>query len=148
MAITNLWVNPTRLTPKHHFNPITPSYPNLTSLNTAVHIVNLIRTDGQTEAITISPLLFTGIGLILQELQEAGHSNDTLILYTSDNGIPFPTGRTNLYDPGLAEPFLISSPFEKSRYGQVSFCSVPMTAQCTPASVHTAPSFIHPQGFK
>ncbi|XP_071966015.1 N-sulphoglucosamine sulphohydrolase-like [Antedon mediterranea] len=61
-----------------------------------------------------------GIGLVLSELQEAGHDKDTLIIYTSDNGIPFPSGRTNLYDPGMAEPMLVSSPDNNKRNGQVS----------------------------
>ncbi|GFY62658.1 n-sulphoglucosamine sulphohydrolase [Trichonephila inaurata madagascariensis] len=51
-----------------------------------------------------------GIGLILKELKKFDHENDTLVLYTSDNGIPFPNGRTNLYDPGMAEPFLMHLP--------------------------------------
>ena len=62
----------------------------------------------------------SGIGLVLRELELSGHSDDTLVIYTSDNGIPFPTGRTNLYDPGMAEPFLVSSPVHRTRYGQVS----------------------------
>jgi hypothetical protein len=41
-----------------------------------------------------------GVGLVLQELKAAGFENNTLIIYSSDNGIPFPSGRTNLYDPG------------------------------------------------
>ena len=36
--------------------------------------------------------------------------NETLIIYTSDNGIPFPNGRTNVYDSGIREPFVLSSP--------------------------------------
>jgi hypothetical protein len=43
---------------------------------------------------------FLGVGLILEELQAAEFDNNTLIIYSSDNGIPFPSGRTNLYDPG------------------------------------------------
>lgn len=41
-----------------------------------------------------------GVGLVLSELKNSGHLDDTLIIYTSDNGIPFPAGRTNLYDSG------------------------------------------------
>ena len=41
-----------------------------------------------------------GIGLILKELENFGHMNDTMIIFTSDNGPPFPDGRTNLYEPG------------------------------------------------
>lgn len=49
----------------------------------------------------------------------AGHLNDTLVIFTSDNGIPFPNGRTNLFDPGMAEPMLISSPFHPSSWEKV-----------------------------
>lgn len=58
--------------------------------------------------------------MILDELKKAGHDQDTLIIYTSDNGIPFPNGRTNLYDPGLAEPMFISSPVNTKRRNQVT----------------------------
>lgn len=61
-----------------------------------------------------------GVGLVLQELRDAGVLNDTLVIFTSDNGIPFPSGRTNLYWPGTAEPLLVSSPEHPKRWGQVS----------------------------
>ncbi|XP_077184323.1 N-sulfoglucosamine sulfohydrolase isoform X3 [Paroedura picta] len=61
-----------------------------------------------------------GIGLVLEELHSAGFGNNTLVIYTSDNGIPFPSGRTNLYWSGTAEPLLISSPEHPARWGQVS----------------------------
>lgn len=41
-----------------------------------------------------------GVGLVLKELENAGELNNTLVIYTSDNGIPFAGGRTNLYDSG------------------------------------------------
>lgn len=44
--------------------------------------------------------MFIGVGLVLNELKDAGFKDNTLIIYTSDNGIPFPNGRTNLYDSG------------------------------------------------
>lgn len=46
-------------------------------------------------------ITFLGVGLVLEELKNAGFKDNTLVIYTSDNGIPFPNGRTNLYDPGL-----------------------------------------------
>ena len=42
-----------------------------------------------------------GVGLFLQELDAAGQINNTLIIYTSDNGIPFPASKTNLYVSGI-----------------------------------------------
>ncbi len=41
-----------------------------------------------------------GVGLFLKELESAGQLNNTLIIYTSDNGIPFPASKTNLYVSG------------------------------------------------
>ena len=43
---------------------------------------------------------FLGVGLVLRELENAGFKDNTLVIYSSDNGIPFPNGRTNLYDSG------------------------------------------------
>uniref|UniRef100_A0A4W5JWK8 N-sulfoglucosamine sulfohydrolase (sulfamidase) n=1 Tax=Hucho hucho TaxID=62062 RepID=A0A4W5JWK8_9TELE len=53
-------------------------------------------------------------------LREAGNENDTLVIYSSDNGIPFPNGRTNLYESGTAEPMLVSSPEHRERWGGTS----------------------------
>ncbi|XP_074081083.1 N-sulfoglucosamine sulfohydrolase [Macrotis lagotis] len=61
-----------------------------------------------------------GIGLVLEELNRSGFLNDTLVIFTSDNGIPFPSGRTNLYWSGIAEPMLVSSPEHRDRWGQIS----------------------------
>ncbi|MEQ2194591.1 hypothetical protein XENOCAPTIV_000290, partial [Xenoophorus captivus] len=56
----------------------------------------------------------------VKELRDAGYENDTLIIYSSDNGIPFPNGRTNLYQSGTAEPMLVSSPEHRERWGDTS----------------------------
>lgn len=77
------------------------------------------RRDIAAQYTTVSRL-DQGLGLVLQELKNAGFYDDTLVIYSSDNGIPFPTGRTNLLDPGMAEPFLVSSPLNKERWGQIS----------------------------
>lgn len=50
---------------------------------------------------------------MIEELKKSGKYDSTLIIYTSDNGIPFPNGRTNLYDSGMTEPMFISSPTNK-----------------------------------
>lgn len=77
------------------------------------------RRDLAAQYTTISRL-DQGVGLILKELEESGHANNTLIIYSSDNGTPFPNGRTNLYDTGIAEPMFISSPIHKERRNQVT----------------------------
>ncbi|XP_030627705.1 N-sulfoglucosamine sulfohydrolase [Chanos chanos] len=77
------------------------------------------RADLAAQYTTVSRL-DQGIGLVLQELRDAGFDNNTLVIYSSDNGIPFPNGRTNLYRSGVAEPMLVSSPEHRQRWGQVS----------------------------
>ncbi|XP_075213188.1 N-sulfoglucosamine sulfohydrolase isoform X2 [Lycorma delicatula] len=62
-----------------------------------------------------------GVGLVLSELKDAGYLNNTLIMYTSDNGIPFPAGRTNLYDSGVAVPLLMSAEEFPKRRNQVTY---------------------------
>lgn len=78
------------------------------------------RADVAAQYTTISRL-DQGVGLILQELKDAGLEENTLVIYTSDNGVPFPNGRTNFYDSGLREPMFISSPLHKERRNQVTY---------------------------
>lgn len=56
-----------------------------------------------------------GIGLMMQALKDAGKSESTLVIFVSDNGIPFPGAKTTLYDAGLHLPLLISAPTQKKR---------------------------------
>lgn len=51
-----------------------------------------------------------GVGLLLDELKAAGRESETLIIYVSDNGIPFPGAKTTLYDAGIKLPLIIASP--------------------------------------
>ncbi|GAB0095166.1 N-sulphoglucosamine sulphohydrolase [Sergentomyia squamirostris] len=78
------------------------------------------RRDLAAQYTTISRL-DQGVGLVLKELQEAGFDSNTLVVYTSDNGPPFPSGRTNFYDPGLAEPMFIRSPAADARRNSVTY---------------------------
>lgn len=56
-----------------------------------------------------------GVGWILDGLKKSGRFGQTLIIYTSDNGIPFPGAKTNLYDSGLHLPWLVISPTVKNK---------------------------------
>jgi len=47
---------------------------------------------------------------MLREVKAAGAADSTLVLLFSDNGIPFPSGKTNLLEQGQHEPLIISSP--------------------------------------
>ena len=51
-----------------------------------------------------------GVGLVIEELKKSGRYEDTLIIYISDNSIPFPGAKTTLYDPGVHLPMLVRSP--------------------------------------
>ena len=57
-----------------------------------------------------------GIGIFMKLLKDNGFDNNTLVILTSDNGIPFPNAKTTLYDPGMGEPLFISNPFAKQRW--------------------------------
>ena len=53
------------------------------------------RNDLAAQYTTISRL-DQGVGLILDELKQAGFEDSTMVLYSSDNGIPFPLGMINV----------------------------------------------------
>ncbi len=52
----------------------------------------------------------TGLGHLLALLKETGHADDTLILFTSDNGPPWPGAKTTTYEPGLNLPLIVHAP--------------------------------------
>lgn len=47
------------------------------------------------------------LGKALQHLESRGLLDDTLIIVTSDNGMPFPRDKVNLYDGGLHMPLAV-----------------------------------------
>ena len=54
--------------------------------------------------------LDTGIGMVIENLRKSGRYDDTLIIYISDNGIPFPGAKTTVYDSGLHLPMIVCCP--------------------------------------
>ena len=58
-----------------------------------------------------------GLGVLIEALKETGHWDDTLILFLSDNGPPFPGAKTNLYEPGMNLPLIVRNPKQKSPGG-------------------------------
>jgi N-sulfoglucosamine sulfohydrolase len=56
-----------------------------------------------------------GVGRLLEILKNTGQYDNTLIIYSSDNGIAFPGAKTNLYDPGMRLPLVIRSPDQQRR---------------------------------
>lgn len=49
------------------------------------------------------------VGELLQVLEQSGRLENTIIVMTSDNGMPFPHAKANLYDFGTRVPLIISS---------------------------------------
>jgi N-sulfoglucosamine sulfohydrolase len=54
-----------------------------------------------------------GVGFVLDALKATKHAEDTLVLFLSDNGIPFPGAKTTLYDSGVHLPLIVSAPGRK-----------------------------------
>ncbi|UCC97885.1 MAG: sulfatase, partial [Phycisphaerales bacterium] len=50
------------------------------------------------------------VGKVLEEIREQGIEQDTLVLFISDNGRPFPRDKTTLYDGGIKTPWLVRWP--------------------------------------
>jgi membrane-anchored protein YejM (alkaline phosphatase superfamily) len=48
-----------------------------------------------------------GVGRLIEALKATNHLDDTLIVFLSDNGPPFPGAKTNLYDAGTRLPLII-----------------------------------------
>jgi len=56
-----------------------------------------------------------GVGRVLDAIDATGHARDTLIIYVSDNGPPWPGAKTTLYEPGIRLPLIVFAPTQKKR---------------------------------
>jgi N-sulfoglucosamine sulfohydrolase len=66
-----------------------------------------------------------GVGEVMKALKESGKENDTLVVFISDNGPPFPGAKCGLYDAGVNLPMIVRKPGGKSN----ATCSA-MTTWC------------------
>lgn len=80
---------------------------------------DIVRQELSAQYMTMSRL-DQGVGLVLKELQNMGFDENTLVIFTSDNGPPFPMGRTNLYEHGIRSPFILASPSTEDRHLQTT----------------------------
>ncbi|HEX9973580.1 MAG TPA: sulfatase [bacterium] len=85
--------------------------------------------------------LDTGIGKVLENLRKSGRYEDTLIIYISDNGIPFPGAKTTIYDSGVHLPMIVCSPdvgkSGQENHAMISFVDlVPTILDWTGTEVH------------
>ena len=51
-----------------------------------------------------------GIGLLLDVLEESGRADETLVIVTTDHGMPFPGAKASFFESGHHCPFLIRTP--------------------------------------
>jgi N-sulfoglucosamine sulfohydrolase len=51
-----------------------------------------------------------GVGRLLKLIEETGQGNDTVVMFLSDNGIPFPGAKTTQYEPGIRLPLIVRAP--------------------------------------
>ena len=51
-----------------------------------------------------------GIGFMLEELEKSGRAKDTLVMFLSDNGMPFPGAKASFYDSGMRVPLIVHRP--------------------------------------
>ena len=51
-----------------------------------------------------------GVGLLMNVLAETNVAGETLVVFLSDNGVPFPGAKTTLYDAGVHLPMLMYVP--------------------------------------
>ncbi len=51
-----------------------------------------------------------GVGMVLNQLDASGLFDDTLIIFTTDHGMPFPGAKATLYDRGLGVMLILRGP--------------------------------------
>ncbi len=51
-----------------------------------------------------------GVGMVLNQLDASGMMDDTLIIFTTDHGMPFPGAKATLYDRGLGVNLILRGP--------------------------------------
>jgi N-sulfoglucosamine sulfohydrolase len=67
-----------------------------------------------------------GIGFMLKALEDSGRADETLVIYISDHGMPFPGAKASPYDSGLHVPFIVRAP-GLTPPGQVSRAMISLT---------------------
>ena len=59
------------------------------------------------------------VGEILQSLEKSRVADNTLVVFTSDHGIPYPGAKWSLYDPGIETPLIMYHPGTALEGGKV-----------------------------
>lgn len=64
-----------------------------------------------------------GFGKLMKMLKDTGKTENTIVIYISDNGMAFPGAKTTVYEPGIKLPCIIKDPFNSAR-GTVNNASI------------------------
>lgn len=56
-----------------------------------------------------------GLGRLVEVLKETGQYENTVIIYTADNGSAMPGSKTTLYEPGMRLPLVVRAPGDLKR---------------------------------
>ena len=59
----------------------------------------------------------SGLLRLIEILKEMGHWEDTVVVYISDNGMPWPGAKTTVYEPGIHLPCVIRDPQQEKQGG-------------------------------
>jgi N-sulfoglucosamine sulfohydrolase len=58
------------------------------------------------------------VGIVMEALEQSGSMEDTIFIFTTDHGIPFPHMKCNLFDTGIGVSFILKEPGNQ-RKGEV-----------------------------
>lgn len=121
---------PNAITPPHRPDDVVvpPYLPDTPSVRAdlALYYDEIARLDGY-------------VGRVLEELAEQKIADNTLVLFLSDNGRPFPRCKTTVYDSGIKTPLIVRWP---SRIKPGSVC------KSLVSSVDIAPTLLDVAGLK
>lgn len=78
-----------------------------------------------------------GVGEMMKVIRDTKHDDDTIVIFLSDNGRPFPGGKTTLYDAGVHLPLIIRAPDGK-----------PATSSAMASWIDIAPTILECAGAK
>ena len=79
------------------------------------------------------------VGAVEKELERQGIADNTIVIFTSDNGRPFPRSKTRVYDSGMKTPLIIKWP-RHIKKGEVTNALVSI--------IDLAPTLIEAAGIK
>ncbi len=79
------------------------------------------------------------VGLVMAELERQQIADDTMVVFLSDNGRPFPRDKTTIYDSGIRTPFIVRWPHKVTAGG---------VTRSLVSAVDLAPTFLKVAGIK